>query len=258
MILDDIIAYKKQEVALRKAAVPLKVIEGRLGPGVKGLLSQALSGEGVSLIAEVKKASPSKGVLKSDFDAVEIAACYEANGAAAISVLTDKRFFQGSLDYLDQVRRAVQVPILRKEFIIDQYQIYETAAWQAQALLLIAAVLSREELAFFIRLTRDLGMDALVEVHSRSELELALECGAEIIGINNRDLRTFRTDLKTTLDLAQLVPENCLLVSESGISTAADIKLMAQAGVDAVLVGEALVTSPAMEVKVRELAGKVS
>lgn len=256
MILDEIITYKKKEVALQKAVVPLEVLQSRSGRRSEGSFARSLSGEGVSLIAEVKKASPSKGVLKADFDPAAIAACYEAYGAKAVSVLTDQRFFRGSLDYLEQVRRTVQLPLLRKEFIIDPYQIYETAAWQAQALLLIVAVLSREELRDFYRLARALGLDVLVEVHSRSELEKALECGAEIIGINNRDLRTFRTDLQTTLELAELVPENCLLVSESGIATAADIMLLGRAGVDAVLVGEALVTSPCLEAKVSELAGR--
>ncbi|MFZ5755031.1 MAG: indole-3-glycerol phosphate synthase TrpC [Bacillota bacterium] len=258
MILDMIITHKKSEVSEKKKLVPLDELKRQLAvlPHGKKSFQQALAQEGVSLIAEVKKASPSRGVLREDFDPVKIAACYEANGAAAISVLTDVGFFQGSLDHLKKIKQSVRLPVLRKDFIIDPYQIYETKAYGADALLLIAAVLQKEELTSFLKLARDLELAALVEVHCPQELEKALWAGAEIIGINNRDLKTFKTDLQTTFELAGLVPDRCLLVSESGISTVHDLKRLAEAGVDAVLVGEALVTSSDLGLKVRELAGR--
>lgn len=261
MILQEIIAYKKREVALRKKVFPLtKLLKKRelfknLSSEKKGRFAHALEGKGVSLIAEIKKASPSKGILRKDFDPGEIAVCYEKNGAAAISVLTDSTFFQGSMGDLRMVRKIVGSPLLCKEFIIDPYQIYEAVFYGADAVLLITAVLGKKQLDFYLNLAHDLGLDALVEVHSREELEIALKVGAKIIGINNRDLYSFRTDLQTTFLLAGLVPDSCLLVSESGISTEQQIKLLAGAGVDAVLVGEALMTSSCLALKVRELAG---
>jgi len=257
MILERIITHKKEEIARQRKLVPLSALKKRLPSSKKRhAFKNALSMEGIGLIAEVKKASPSKGILRHDFDPVQIASCYEANGAAAVSILTDEAFFQGSPVFLEQVSKEVGLPLLRKDFIIDPYQIFEACVLGADAVLLIAAVLERKELAGYIRIARELGMDALVETHSRSELETVLEAGAEIIGINNRDLRTFETNLQTTLELAELIPQGRLLVSESGIATAGDIRLLADAGVDAVLVGEALITSPRMADKVRELAGR--
>lgn len=258
MILDTIITHKRREIALKKGLVPLTELRRQLVklPYQKNSFKQALAQDGVSLIAEVKKASPSRGLLRLDFDPVQIAVCYEMNGASAISVLTDVHFFQGGLTYLKQVRESVHLPLLCKDFIIDPYQIYEAKVYGADAILLIAAVLEKEELTSLLQLTRDLELDALVEVHSSQELEKAVSSGAEIIGINNRDLRTFATDLQTTLELAELVLDHCLLVSESGISTAQHISQLAEAGIDAVLVGEALVTSPDLGLKVRELAGR--
>jgi len=257
MILDAIITNKKREIMTQKRLVPLNELKRQLAglPYQKKSFKQALTQDGVCLIAEVKKASPSRGVLCPDFDPVQLAACYERNGASAISVLTDVCFFQGSFNYMKQVRESVQLPVLCKDFIIDPYQIYEAKVYGADAILLIAAVLEKEDLAIFLQLARDLELDVLVEVHSTYELARAVSAGAEIIGINNRDLKTFQTDLQTTLELAELVPDWCLLVSESGISTAQHIKRLAEAGVDAVLVGEALVTSPNLNLKVRELVG---
>lgn len=180
---------------------------------------------------------------------------YEKAGASAISVLTESRFFQGSPENLIKVKNAVNLPVLRKDFIIDPYQLYETRYFEADALLLITAILKEEQLKDFILLARELDLAALVEVHSREELATALNCGAEIIGINNRDLKTFKTSISTTLELANLIPEHCLLVSESGIATGSDVKKLAQAGVDAILVGEALVTSPSVDNKIQELLG---
>ncbi|MCR4442539.1 MAG: indole-3-glycerol phosphate synthase TrpC [Peptococcaceae bacterium] len=257
MILDEIIAFKQAEVARHKELFPLAELEKKVVFKKRRGFKESLEKEGVSLIAEVKRASPSKGLLCRDFDPAGIAACYHQNGAAAVSVLTDERFFQGSLAHLEQVGAAVPLPLLRKDFIIDAYQVWESCLFGADAVLLIAAVLPRRELVSLLRLARELELDVLVEAHTRRELEMSLEAGAVVVGINNRDLRTFRTDLNTTLELAELVPDTCLLVSESGISSAADIKLLAQAGVDAVLVGEALVTSADMAQKTREIAGRL-
>ncbi|MEW6661392.1 MAG: indole-3-glycerol phosphate synthase TrpC [Bacillota bacterium] len=258
MILDSIIANKKREVVQKKKLLPLDELKRQLplSGHQKVSFKKTLAKGGVSLIAEVKKASPSKGVLRQDFDPLQIAACYEENGASAISVLTDVEFFQGSLNHLKQVKESARLPVLCKDFIIDPYQIYEASLYGADAVLLIAAVLEKEQLTSLHKLACDLELAALVEVHSPLELEVAVNAGAEIIGINNRDLKTFKTDLMTTLELAALVPDQCLLVSESGISTAYHIRQLAEAGVDAVLVGEALVTSPDIGLKVRELVGR--
>jgi indole-3-glycerol phosphate synthase len=205
---------------------------------------KAISGEGINIIAEVKKASPSKGVIKENFDPVEIAKSYEKGGAKAISVLTDKKFFQGSPFYLRQVAEAVNLPVLRKDFIIDEFQIYGAKALGASSFLLIAAILDESQLKDFIDLGRELGMEPLVETHSEEEVEKALKCGAEIIGVNNRDLKTFNVSLETTLKLLPLIKsENKTLVSESGIKGKEDIIKLRNAGVDAFLIGETLMRS---------------
>jgi indole-3-glycerol phosphate synthase len=201
----------------------------------------ALRKDTVALIAEVKKASPSKGVLIEDFDPVRIGKTYADNGAAAISVLTDEPFFQGHLDYMRAVRAATTVPVLRKDFIIDDYQVYEGRASGADAMLLIAATLDDAQLADLHATITGLGMAALVEVHEEAEMERALKLGARLIGINNRDLRTFDVDLATTARRAPLVPEEVVLVAESGIRDADDVRRMGELGAHAVLVGESLV-----------------
>lgn len=257
MILNRIIEYKKKEITESKDKRPQSLLEKNLAKkGGRALaFKEAILKPGVSLIAEVKKASPSKGVFREEFESVNIALAYEKAGASAISVLTESRFFQGSPENLIKVKNAVNLPVLRKDFIIDPYQLYETRYFEADALLLITAILKEEQLKDFILLARELDLAALVEVHSREELATALNCGAEIIGINNRDLKTFKTSISTTLELANLIPEHCLLVSESGIATGSDVKKLAQAGVDAILVGEALVTSPSVDNKIQELLG---
>ncbi|HEX2621430.1 MAG TPA: indole-3-glycerol phosphate synthase TrpC [Phototrophicaceae bacterium] len=201
----------------------------------------ALHRDTVALIAEVKKASPSKGVLIENFDPVDIGETYAENGAAAISVLTDKQFFQGDLKYLYDVRNAVEVPVLRKDFVIDPYQVYAGRASGADAILLIVAALADSQMTELHELIHELGMAALVEVHDEAELERALKIGASLIGVNNRNLKTFDVDLEITTRIARLVPENVTLVAESGISTTADVQRMGQSGAHAVLVGEALV-----------------
>src|SRR5690606_2611008 len=207
-ILERILSHKREEVARAKERVPPAVLEKEAlaraaQPAERPRFADALAGSGgVRIIAEIKKASPSKGVIREDFDPVELARIYEAEGAAAISVLTDQRFFQGSLDHLDAVRRSVTLPLLRKEFIIDPYQVLEAKVHGADGILLIVAALERQELAALLRMAGELGLDALVEVHTEEELEVALDAGAALIGINNRDLNTFQTSLETTERLA--------------------------------------------------------
>jgi indole-3-glycerol phosphate synthase len=207
------------------------------------------------VIAEVKRRSPSKGVLRPDLEAVLVARIYEQNGAAAISVLTDERFFGGSLDDLRAVSRVVGLPVLCKEFIIDVYQIYEARLTGADAILLIAGILTIEEMRAFSQQAADLDMDSLVEVHNRAELDAALEVGAEIVGINNRDLHTFTVNLDTTRELRPLIPDGIVTVSESGITSVDDRSLMASLGVDALLVGESLLTASDVALATRRICG---
>jgi indole-3-glycerol phosphate synthase len=214
----------------------------------------ALRGEKVALIAEVKKASPSKGVLIEDFDPVALGKTYAENGAAAISVLTDQSFFQGDLKYLFDVHGSVDVPVLAKEFIISAYQVYGCRAASADAVLLIAAALTDVQLADLHQLIESLRMTALVEVHTEEELARALKIGAKVIGINNRDLRTFEVDLKVTERLLPHVPDHVVLVAESGLSSAEDVKRMGDLGANAVLIGESLVRSPDIAAAVREFS----
>jgi indole-3-glycerol phosphate synthase len=258
-ILDDIVVQKRKELARQKEQVPLADLEKRIASQPPALVfSGALRGRGVQLIAEVKKASPSRGLLCPDFDPVRLAGIYASNGAAAISVLTDPRF-QGQLEHIAQIKRAgvaQRAPVLRKDFIFDPYQVYEARAMGADALLLIVAILAPQQLEELLALSWELGMQCLVEVHDKWELQTALGAGAEIIGINNRNLRTFAADLAVTERLAPLVPRGKIIVSESGINSQEHVKRLAQMGVNAVLVGEALVTAPDVAEKVRELSGQ--
>lgn len=223
-------------------------------PAARGF-TRALSGPKIALIAEVKKASPSRGVIRADFDPPAIARAYTAAGASALSVLTDEPHFQGKLSYLEDVRAVTGLPLLRKDFIIHPAQIFE-AVGRADAVLLIVAALTPAELGEFLRLAAACGLDALVETHDRAEVEIALEQGAGVIGINNRDLHTFTVDLDTTLALRPAIPTGRLVVSESGIRTLDDVRRLADAGVDAVLVGEALMARADIEGAVHELMGR--
>lgn len=246
-LLDEIMAWKREELNKVKRERPLaelRALAATVPPPLD--MVAALRRPGVSLIAEVKRASPSKGLLCRDFDPVRLARTYVKNGAAAISVLTDARFFQGRLEHLTQVKETVArlnapVPVLRKDFIFDEYQLWEARVAGADAVLLIVAVLSDRALRQLLDQTRRLGMEALVEVHNEEELARALQAGARIIGINNRDLRTFSVDLSVTERLRPLVPPDIVVVSESGIHTPEDVRRLAALPVDAVLVGEALV-----------------
>jgi indole-3-glycerol phosphate synthase len=258
-ILDTIVTHKRDEVAGRKRATPLTEILARL-PGAPDVrdFAEALrdpARPSPRVIAEVKRRSPSKGVLKAGLDAVGTARVYERNGAAAISVLTDERFFGGSHDDLRAVRESVGVPVLCKEFVIDEYQVYEARLAGADALLLIVAILERQQLREYRELAASLGMASLVEVHDGAELEEALESGAGIVGINNRDLHTFSVSLDVTRALRPLIPGGVVTVSESGISARADCELMLELGVDALLVGERLVTAPDVGLATRLICG---
>ncbi len=257
MILDRIVAHKREEVARRKlerSFIELEELCDPLPP-TRGFVRHLGVGDDIHLIAEAKKASPSKGVIREDFHPVEIAQVYEQSGASAISVLTDETFFQGKLEYLTQIREAVSLPLLRKDFIIDPYQIFEARAAGADAILLIVACLSEIQLEDFLNLARHLGLDALVEVHVSTELDTALELGAEMIGINNRNLHTFETTLETTFQFLSRIPADRLVVSESGIRDRSDVVQLQQRGVRAILVGESLMRSADISAKVRELLG---
>lgn len=247
MILDRIVEVKKEEVKLLRLTANVKEMQAAAAelPRTKGFADALMSsGSSVALIAEVKKASPSKGIIREDFDPTEIARTYELAGATAISVLTDQQFFQGSGQYLREIRQAVELPLLRKDFIIDELLIYEARLLGADAILLIAAILDQERLQAYREIAEGLGMDALVEVHNSQEMDKAINAGARLFGINNRDLQTFNVSLDTTARLAERVPSGCFLVSESGIFTKEDIDFVQQAGAGAVLVGESLMRQP--------------
>lgn len=257
-ILHTILAHKRREVAEAESRVPFSVLEQRLtdAPIVRSFRTALDRADGrVAVIAEVKKASPSKGVLCEDFVPLGIARTYAQHGASAISVLTDERFFQGHLDYLRAIRQSVSVPVLRKDFLISRYQVAEAREAGADVVLLIAAALSDEQLRDLLHYTQELGMDALVEVHAETELHRALDAGATVIGINNRDLTTFHTTLEVTERLAPQIPPGCIVVSESGIESAEDVRRVARAGAHAVLVGESLMRAKDVGEKLKELAG---
>ncbi len=259
MILDEIVAYTTSELALRKERLTMAEVKKRAPEQPPALsLSQALRGSSLGIIAEVKKASPSKGVICRDFDPVCIARIYAAGGASAISVLTEEKYFMGSLAYLKAIRDDLGSkcpPLLRKDFILDPYQVYESRASGADALLLIAAILTPDKLKELLDLSHQMGMECLVEVHNENEIETSLSTGARIIGINNRDLQTFNVDIRTTGRLRPLIPPDRLVVSESGIRNRDDIQKMKQWGVNAVLIGEALVSAPDIGAKMREILG---
>jgi len=255
-ILQKICRVKQREIAALKRADQAKLAEAaaRQGPA-RGFRGALAAPPGVALIAELKKASPSAGVIRQDFDPVQIARAYERGGATCVSVLTDRQFFQGETAFLSRVRAAVALPVLRKDFILHQVQVLESRAIGADAYLLIVAALEGAQLEDLLDAGRELGMDALVEVHNERELEAALSAGADLIGINNRDLRTFEVSIEATERLAPRVPGNVLLVAESGIKTRADIERLSACGVKAVLVGEALLRASDIESATRALAG---
>jgi indole-3-glycerol phosphate synthase len=256
MILDKIIETKKEEVKqLKKNMTQTQLQEIIAGLEPCRDFRKALTSGTCNIIAEVKCASPSRGRLVIDFDPLKIAQIYEQNGAAAISVLTDEQYFGGHKNYLTQIRKKTNLPLLRKDFIIDSIQIYETRAIGADTILLIVRVLEKK-LADYICLAKEIGLHPLVEVHSQEELDVALNAGAEIIGINNRNLDTFVTDIETSRRLKTRIPENKIVVAESGIRNKQDIELLTRAGINAFLIGEHLVTAPDIGKKLREFRGE--
>jgi indole-3-glycerol phosphate synthase len=256
-ILDRIVTSKRREVAEARERLPAAELERRLAtaPPVRDFRAALEAPGGVQIIAEVKKASPSAGLLRADFDPVAIARIYERHGAACISVLTDVPFFQGSLEYLAAVRAAVQPPLVRKDFLLDRYQLLEARCAGADAVLLIAEMLDDATLRQLLLEAEELGMQALVELHDASNLDRVLASGARLIGVNNRDLHTFVTRLEQTLELAERLPPGCCLVSESGIRNRQDILRLQAAGVRAVLIGETFMRAPDIGAKLDELRG---
>ena len=256
-ILDEIIANKRREVSDLQKKVPIAQLtaaaaaQARPKPFSQTLRARAT----VAIIAEIKKASPSAGVIREDFDPEKIATIYESHGAAAISILTDEKYFQGKLDYLKSVREHVKLPLLRKDFVVDPYQVVEARASGADAILLILSVLSRSQFAELAAAAHECHLQWLVEVHTIKEMERALSDDVRFIGINNRDLATFATDLRTTKKLAEIVPPEVVLVSESGIKRRADIELLSCFGVDAVLIGETLMREQNIGVELEKLTG---
>ncbi len=257
--LEKIIEVKREEVARLKQRVPLEELQSLVKGRPAGLdFRRAITSGACSIIAEVKKHSPSKGSLREDLEPGVVASLYESNGAAAISVLTDREFFHGAPDYLTAIKETARIPVLRKDFIIDPYQIYESKLLGADALLLIAGLLPEIRLREYIALALSLGVWPLVEVHASADLAVALSAGAEIIGINNRDLHTFTTNIDTTRQLAPSIPPGKTVISESGIRTREDITRLMESGIHAFLVGEALISAADPGRKLRELLGKSS
>ncbi|EIJ33387.1 indole-3-glycerol phosphate synthase TrpC [Thiothrix nivea] len=255
-ILQKILQTKQEEIAARSAQRPLAQLKTEVDAAspVRGFLQsmrERLAAGDPAIIAEAKKASPSKGLIRADFDPAAIAQSYEQGGAACLSVLTDAQYFQGHESYLQAARAACNLPVIRKDFIVDPYQVYEARAIGADCILLIVAALTDVQMTELYALTTELGMDALIEVHDQDELARALRLNAPLIGVNNRNLRTFATSLQTTLDLLPQVPPDVLLVTESGIHAQADVQLMREHGVHAFLVGEAFMraSDPGTELK---------
>lgn len=256
MILDEIVAVKRREIEKRQSHISQDEFRTRAenSPPVRDFSAALREGEHVSLIAEIKPASPSRGDLNTNVDPINLARLYADNGAAAISVLTDRQFFKGDLNNLKAARVGADVPLLRKDFIIDEYQVYESRALQADAILLIVRILDDAQLRAYRQLAESFGMTALVEIHNEQELERALKSDAALIGINNRNLADFTLDLATTESLAPLIPPDKLIISESGIFTAADVQRAANAGATTILVGEALMRADNIAAKVQELS----
>jgi indole-3-glycerol phosphate synthase len=258
-ILTRILDWKRHEVAQARQALPLQELRQRLThlPPTRGF-REALQGrerQGTRIIAEIKKASPSAGLIRADFDPVAIATTYAQHGAAAISILTDEKFFQGELAYLTAVRQTVPVPLLRKDFVVDPYQLYEARVAGADAVLLIAAALDVPALIDLAALSLELGLEPLVEVHTAAELEKALECSCRVIGINNRNLHTFHTDVATTVSLLPHIPAGYVVVSESGLQDRATITQLEAHGVAAFLIGESLMREADIGAKLEALRG---
>ncbi|MEE8380454.1 MAG: indole-3-glycerol phosphate synthase TrpC [Thermodesulfobacteriota bacterium] len=261
MILEDIVNHKRYELVTLKRKQPLDKLKDtvkRLSPTrdfKKALAKRSSTGDSkpINVIAEVKKASPSKGIIRNDFNPVDIATTYEENGAIAISVLTDKKYFLGDIEYLKQVKETTSIPVLNKDFIIDPYQIYQARIFGADAVLLIAAILSDNKLTEYLLLCNKLGLHALVEVHTLAELKRVLSTDAQIIGINNRDLKSFEVNTDTSIQLTKYIPDEIIVVSESGIDNKEIILKLQKVGIDAFLIGEAFMKEKDFGNKLKEL-----
>lgn len=265
-ILEEIAEKRKIDVEKRKQEIPFKKIKDMAEKIAekelkeKGcfdfLFQKNLSKEGISFICEVKKASPSKGVIAQDFPYLKIAQEYEEAGAAAVSVLTEPEYFLGKDEYLQEISKKVSLPLLRKDFTVDEYQIYEAKTIGASAILCICALLSDEQLKRYLKTAEEIGLSVLTEAHDKEEVERALQAGAKIVGVNNRDLKTFTVNIQNSINLRKMVPPEILFVSESGIQTAGDIEILRQNDTDAVLIGETLMRSPDKRAVLNELAGR--
>lgn len=255
MILSRIIEEKRRVVEEAKRLRPQEELAKQIesSPARSSFKKYISRPHHINLIAEIKKASPSRGIIRGDFNPAKIAMTYQANGASAISVLTDERFFEGKLEYIKTVKEHVSLPVLRKDFIIDEYQIYESVAAGADAILLIAEILAPAELSAFYNLAVSLGLDVLVEVHNEEDVDKALASGAAVIGINNRDLHTFKVDLNITQKLLRMIPAGKIRVSESGIKTYEDVMFLKSMGINAVLIGEAFMEASDIAAKMREI-----
>ena len=257
-ILDEIAEKTRERIAGCKTKHPLEELRSRALESEKDTgfpFETALKKKEISMICEVKRASPSKGLIAPDFPYVEIAKEYEAAGASAISCLTEPFYFQGRNEYLQEIARAVQIPVLRKDFTVDEYMLYEARLMGASAVLLICAILSDEQLKEYLMIANELGLSALVEAHTEKEVERAVECGSRIVGVNNRDLKTFTVDLTTSIRLREMVPKDRIYVSESGIRNAEDIAKLYKNGTDAILIGETMMLAADKKAKLQELKG---
>ncbi len=261
-ILNQIIEHKREELEATMRALPEAELKARIADmkGTKSFMSAVrrdMNGS-IKLIAELKKTSPSKGLIREDFDLTNIVSIYDRKNVAAISVLTEQRYFSGKLDYLNEARKLTEKPLLRKDFIFDDYQIYEARANNADAILLIAAALERPHLCHLYGVARELSLDCLVEVHTLKELDMVIQAGPEIIGINNRNLKTLDIDMKTTFEFLKDIPDDRIVVSESGISTRADVEALEATRVDSMLIGTSIMKSQDIGARINELMGTSS
>lgn len=256
MILDEIVAHKKKQLEIEKAKTPIGVLLKEIECTAQCRdFAGTLKGDGINVIAEIKRASPSRGIIRGEIAPADIAKLYAKGGADAISVLTESKYFMGDDGFIKEVKEVVSCPVLRKDFIIDEYQVYQSKALGADAVLLIVAILG-SDLKRFYSLAKSLGLECLVEVHDEYEMDIAVTSGAEVIGINNRNLKDFTVSLRTTEKLIKLIPENVVKVSESGIKTAGDVRHLKSLGVDAFLIGEALMRSEDIVGELRRLKGR--
>jgi indole-3-glycerol phosphate synthase len=251
--LKEIIKYKKKKIEDSKKILPEERIKRSIKPLRAFPFKRAITKEGLNLIAEIKKASPSKGLICKDFNPLKIALDYKRAKVSALSVLTEERFFLGDINYISLIKKKIDLPILRKDFILDRYQIFESLYFGADSILLIAKILSLKKIKEFLRISKDIGLDCVLEINDKADLEKALKTDADIIGINNRNLNSFEVDLKTTERLFPLIPKDRIVISESGIKTRSEIEFLRDLGVKAVLIGEALLKAEDIPKKIKEL-----